>query len=819
MRSRSMLFRPVLLSLPFPWVNSVLAAFMLIVIVFATLLMWPICFLGFAWDPNTYLVTRVDSGGPAAQAGLQVGDQVVELYNQPISEVLSSINLVDLIGSHNQPVPIVVKRGEQSIAMAMEQGQPALSFQLAKLAWSGLALACWITGYWLGVVRRHELPGSPLVGMFWLGLSGVTGSMFFAQTAAIPIYIGLLWVLNAVFAPLTIYIHLLFPPRESPTRTERSRSGAYLLGISICISSGITIGAVLNGMSLVGQLDMLAKLLPFTIVGALGSSAWLLHRAYRRTTNAKTRRQIRLIVVACLSVTLILILLFVIPDIILGRNLVPGRELAPLLGSLVPLAYLAGARSSNLYRLDRVAARFLVHLVTSTALITFLSLTSTLLALRSTGTVTWIAVAFVALYRPVQHRLLRVLPANFAPKEEYRALEDTISGLTYTLETPALITTLVNGVQAQFGQPALAFFLGDVNGTDELTLQIHQRMADLPQTLPPGALTDQLRCIPSVAESRMVRREVGVKPLTMDEQRLLAHPSVVLWCPIRHVQGHLLGLLVLGMRGDLDDYRDHDQGALQRLINAASLALANSAAYAQLVEAEGKNRQLLQRVEAVQDATANDIALELHDEVINGFVRLNVQDLEWIRAQLHDPILRDKLTMTIESEHELIAALRTICSRLHPPGLNDPLGLPGVLRNEVMRVQERWAAGTCRLEITGGSLPITPTAQYQALRITKEALANAVKHADASTIIVHLQYPPAANEWVRLMIRDNGRNAGAVVERRGHLGLFSMRERARAAGGRLVVQSETGGYTSVEFTFPADTASTAGRTRELAAYE
>ena len=191
MRSRSMLFRPVLLSLPVHWVNGVLAACMLIVIVFATLLMWPICFLGFAWDPHSYLVTRVDPGGAAAEAGLQVGDQVVKLYNQPISEVLSSINLVDLIGPHDQPIPIVFKRGGQSIAKAMEQGQPSLSFQIAKLAWSGLALVCWVTGYWLGVVRRHELPGSPLVAMFWLGLSGVTGSMFFAETAAIPLYIGL----------------------------------------------------------------------------------------------------------------------------------------------------------------------------------------------------------------------------------------------------------------------------------------------------------------------------------------------------------------------------------------------------------------------------------------------------------------------------------------------------------------------------------------------------------------------------------------------------------------------------------------------------
>jgi signal transduction histidine kinase len=79
-------------------------------------------------------------------------------------------------------------------------------------------------------------------------------------------------------------------------------------------------------------------------------------------------------------------------------------------------------------------------------------------------------------------------------------------------------------------------------------------------------------------------------------------------------------------------------------------------------------------------------------------------------------------------------------------------------------------------------------------RVTQEAVANAGKHADASTITVRLRRD--ANV-VTLEIEDDGGGFGAVdplgpVEP-GHIGLASMRERAEMLGGELTIDSNGGG--------------------------
>jgi signal transduction histidine kinase len=88
-------------------------------------------------------------------------------------------------------------------------------------------------------------------------------------------------------------------------------------------------------------------------------------------------------------------------------------------------------------------------------------------------------------------------------------------------------------------------------------------------------------------------------------------------------------------------------------------------------------------------------------------------------------------------------------------------------------------------------------------RITQEAVANAGKHAGASTITVRLRRDPTA---VTLEVEDDGRGFGAVdplgpVEP-GHIGLASMRERAEMLGGELAIDSDGRG-TCVRIRVPA----------------
>jgi len=106
------------------------------------------------------------------------------------------------------------------------------------------------------------------------------------------------------------------------------------------------------------------------------------------------------------------------------------------------------------------------------------------------------------------------------------------------------------------------------------------------------------------------------------------------------------------------------------------------------------------------------------------------------------------------------------------------------------------------VEVSGAALPLPPVAEHHLLRIGQEALNNALKYAQAKTIQVSLSY---SDQSVRLSVRDDGR--GFVPETvldgtAGHLGLQSLRSRARKIGGRLTLTSAPGQGTTVEVTVP-----------------
>ncbi len=71
---------------------------------------------------------------------------------------------------------------------------------------------------------------------------------------------------------------------------------------------------------------------------------------------------------------------------------------------------------------------------------------------------------------------------------------------------------------------------------------------------------------------------------------------------------------------------------------------------------------------------------ELHDEVINGAIVLNVPALQRLLANLRGPTLRAELQLVLETEQSVIEGLRMISERVRPTGRGDPLGLEAVLR-------------------------------------------------------------------------------------------------------------------------------------------
>jgi signal transduction histidine kinase len=157
-----------------------------------------------------------------------------------------------------------------------------------------------------------------------------------------------------------------------------------------------------------------------------------------------------------------------------------------------------------------------------------------------------------------------------------------------------------------------------------------------------------------------------------------------------------------------------------------------------------------------------------------------------------NPLAPDDATATIADAQDdvrrALADVRAIAQGIHPAILDD--------RGIVRAIDAR--AKRLPLEVTVDAPPELTSRRFgrpvegAAYFVASEALANIVKHADATAVAVEL-----AVEGGRLVIRisDDGRGLGDDVVRGS--GLTNMADRAAALGGHLTVEANPGGGTTV----------------------
>lgn len=141
-------------------------------------------------------------------------------------------------------------------------------------------------------------------------------------------------------------------------------------------------------------------------------------------------------------------------------------------------------------------------------------------------------------------------------------------------------------------------------------------------------------------------------------------------------------------------------------------------------------------------------------------------------------------------------------------GMREVLWLAGAreeagpdLASHLKRLVERLLGGVVvRWTAPLDALPAswTPAARRELFLLFKEALTNVVRHAQAKAVDLLLV---ADERELRLEIRDDGRGFDPAAAG-GGMGLGSLRERARALGGRLVIESAPGKGTRIALTVP-----------------
>ncbi|WP_332854189.1 sensor histidine kinase [Duganella sp. S19_KUP01_CR8] len=140
-------------------------------------------------------------------------------------------------------------------------------------------------------------------------------------------------------------------------------------------------------------------------------------------------------------------------------------------------------------------------------------------------------------------------------------------------------------------------------------------------------------------------------------------------------------------------------------------------------------------------------------------------------------------------------------------GLRSPLRDDETLGQSLERFGQRLAAGlsaSFRLEQKGAPYALPVIAADEVFSIGREAICNAFRHAQASEIVVELDY---GAKRLTLLVRDNGKGIAADTlaqgGRSGHWGLVGMRERAARIGAMMEVGNQDEGGAFMRLTLPA----------------
>lgn len=188
------------------------------------------------------------------------------------------------------------------------------------------------------------------------------------------------------------------------------------------------------------------------------------------------------------------------------------------------------------------------------------------------------------------------------------------------------------------------------------------------------------------------------------------------------------------------------------------------------------------------------LARELHDGLAQRTVAIGYLAEELMDLAGSVELARTAAELRDEVAH-LTREMRSSVLELHQD-LVGADGVAGAIGGCVRRVATRRGLRVhVLLEESGPRL--APELELQVLRIVQEAVANVDRHAHASTLWLTLRRQGCA---LRLQVEDDG--TGGASPRPGHLGLESMRQRARQLGAELTVGDRPGGGTCVALVTP-----------------
>lgn len=207
-------------------------------------------------------------------------------------------------------------------------------------------------------------------------------------------------------------------------------------------------------------------------------------------------------------------------------------------------------------------------------------------------------------------------------------------------------------------------------------------------------------------------------------------------------------------------------------------------------------KNLLSTQLEVQEQTFQNIAQEIHDNIGLSLtlakLNLNTLDLK------HTVSAEEKVEASVDLIGKAIDDLRDISRSLNSDIIADQ-GLIKALDQEINKLK-KLSIYTVDYNINGNPVFLDSQKELVLLRIAQEAFNNTIKHANARSIHVTLNYK---QDTLTLQIKDDGSGfLQAEAQSKNNAGLLNMKNRAVILNGSCNITSIPSVGTTVEVTVP-----------------
>ncbi|MBN1221266.1 MAG: GAF domain-containing protein [Anaerolineae bacterium] len=401
-------------------------------------------------------------------------------------------------------------------------------------------------------------------------------------------------------------------------------------------------------------------------------------------------------------------------------------------------------------------------------------------------------------------RNARMFEASQRRARESTVLNDVARALSSTLHLDEVLTRIMVEVDGLLNVEAGSLLLTDTE-TGNLVFQIALgEKADevKPFQVPKGqgiagevALTGKPLMVADTERDERYLKQIG--------QQIDFHPRNILCVPLV-LKDQVIGVLEV-MNKRVGDFTSQDMELLSSVASYAAVAIDNARLHENVLAERD-------RVIEVQEETRKQLARDLHDgptQLVAGMM----MSLDFCKKALEkDPsLLPQEFDRMLDLAKRASHQLRTALFQLRPLVL-ETKGLGAALETFVERRQQdigQTPRLSCKIETVnpGGEISRQDgKIEATIFAIVQETVNNAIKHAQASEIVVEVKETSSA---IYTQIRDNG--IGFDVdktlnnyERRGSLGMLNLQERTELIGGDLTIKSVPGHGTRITIYVPKE---------------